>query len=103
MKKEIEFNESDLVGSMREALAHAQGKLTLKTTKVPRRTRTMSPAAIARIRQRLKASTPVFAAYLNVTPDTVRSWEKNHRQPSGPALRLLQIAQKQPEILLRSA
>jgi putative transcriptional regulator len=103
MKKETEFNEADLLGSMREALAHAQGKLTLKTTKVPRRTYTMSPAAIARIRRRLKASTPVFAAYLNVTPDTVRSWEKNRRQPSGPALRLLQIAEKKPEILLASA
>jgi putative transcriptional regulator len=102
MKKEIEFNESELIGSMREALAHAQGKLTLKTTKIPRRTRSMSPASIARIRRKLKASTPVFAAYLNVTPDTVRSWEKNRRQPSGPALRLLQIAEKRPEILLAS-
>lgn len=102
MKKEIEFNESDLISSMREALSHAHGKLTLKTTKVPPRTRAMSPATIARIRRKLKASTPVFAAYLNVTPDTVRSWEKNRRQPSGAALRLLQIAEKRPEILLAS-
>jgi putative transcriptional regulator len=102
MKKDIEFKEAELVGSMREALAHARGKLTLKTTKVPRRTHNMSPAAIARIRRKLKASTPVFAAYLNVTPDTVRSWEKNRRQPSGAALRLLQIAEKRPEILLAS-
>jgi putative transcriptional regulator len=103
MKKEVEFNEADLIGGMREALAHAKGKLTLKTTKVPRRTLTMSPRTIARIRRQLKASTPVFAAYLNVTPDTVRSWEKNRRQPSGAALRLLQIAEKKPEILLASA
>jgi putative transcriptional regulator len=102
MKKEIQFNEAELIGSMREALEHARGKLTLKTTKVPRRTHAMSPAAIARIRRKLKASTPVFAAYLNVTPDTVRSWEKNRRQPSGAALRLLQIAEKRPEILLAS-
>ncbi len=103
MKKEIPFNERELLGSMREALAHAQGRLTLKTTKVPRPARRISPANIARIRHALKASTPVFAAYLNVTPDTVRSWEKNRRQPSGPALRLLQIAEKQPEILRASA
>ncbi len=103
MKKEVEFNEAALLGSMREALSHAQGKLTLKTTKVPRVTRTMSPAAIARIRRTLRASTPVFAAYLNVTTDTVRSWEKNRRKPSGAALRLLQIAQKSPEVLLISA
>lgn len=103
MKKEIALNESDLIGSMREALAHARGRLTLKTTEVPRPVRKMSPASIARIRHTLKASTPVFAAYLNVTPDTVRSWEKNRRKPSGAALRLLQIAERQPEILLASA
>lgn len=103
MKKEVEFNETELIGSMQEAVAHARGRLTLRTTKVPRRKTTMSPAAIVRIRRKLKASTPVFAAFLNVTADTVRSWEKNRRQPSGPALRLLQIAQKRPEVLLESA
>jgi putative transcriptional regulator len=100
MPKEIQFNEADLVGGMKEALAHAKGKLTLKTTKLPQPARKMSPASIARLRRTLKASTPVFAAYLNVTPDTVRSWEKNRRQPSGPALRLLQIAEKRPDILI---
>ena len=52
---------------------------------------------------KLNASIPVFAAYLNVTPVTVRSWEKRRRSPSGPALRLLQIAKKQPEVLLACA
>lgn len=103
MKKEVVLNESKLLGSMREALAHAKGRLTLKTTRVPHPARKMTPAGIARLRRTLKASTPVFAAYLNVTPDTVRSWEKNRRQPSGPALRLLQIAEKQPDILRVSA
>lgn len=100
MPKEIQFSETDLISGMKEALAHAKGKLTLKTTKLPRPARKMSPASIARLRRTLKASTPVFAAYLNVTPDTVRSWEKNRRQPSGPALRLLQIAEKRPDILI---
>lgn len=100
MPKEIQLDEADLIGGMKEALTHAKGKLTLKTTKLPRPARKMSPASIARLRRTLKASTPVFAAYLNVTPDTVRSWEKNRRQPSGPALRLLQIAEKRPEILI---
>ena len=80
-----------------------RGRLTLKTTKVPPPARKMTPAGIARLRRTLKASTPVFAAYRNVTPDTVRSWEKNRRQPSGAALRPLQIAEKQPEILRASA
>ena len=103
MKKEIPFNEAELVGSMREALAHARGKLTLKTTTTPPLIRQVSPGEIARIRRKLNASIPVFAAYLNVTPVTVRSWEKNRRHPSGAALRLLQIAKQQPEVLLASA
>jgi putative transcriptional regulator len=103
MKKRIEFNEADLVGGLREALAHAQGQRTLKTTKVPPRLAAMSAAEIIRIRRQLKASTPVFAAYLNVSPDSVRKWEKRLRHPTGSALRLLQIAGKQPEILLAAS
>ena len=100
MNKEHTFNKSELIGSLQEALAHAKGKLTLKTTKVPLPTRKMTPAKIALIRRKLNASTPVFAAYLNVAPDTVRGWEKNRRQPSGPALRLLEIASKSPQVLV---
>jgi len=100
MPKEIQFDEARLIDGMNEALKHAKGQLTLKTVKVPAKAKTMSPAKIARLRRTLKASTPVFAAYLNVTPDTVRSWEKNRRHPSGAALRLLQIAEKRPEILV---
>jgi len=103
MKKGIPLNEAELLGSMQEALAHAQGKLTLKTTTPPAPVRRVSPTEIALIRRKLNASIPVFAAYLNVTPVTVRSWEKNRRHPSGPALRLLQIAKEQPQILLASA
>jgi putative transcriptional regulator len=100
MNKEHTFKEGELIASMQEALAHAKGKLTLKTTSVPRPAPKMTPAGIARIRRRLKVSTPVFAAYLNVTPDTVRGWEKSRRVPSGPALRLLEIAAKRPEVLV---
>ena len=100
MNKEHAFNEKELMASLQETLAHAQGKLTLKTTKVPRPARKMSPAKISLIRRKMKASTPVFAAYLNVTPDTVRGWEKNRRQPSGPALKLLEIAEKSPAVLV---
>lgn len=99
MKKDIPFNKNDLIAGLGEALSHAQGKLTLKTVKLPTQPKPLSPAGIARIRQQMHVSTPVFAAYLNVNADTVRSWEKGRRTPSGPALRLLQIAQKQPEIL----
>lgn len=37
MKKEIEFKEAELIEGMREAIAHAREKLTLKTTEISRR------------------------------------------------------------------
>jgi hypothetical protein len=46
-----------------------------------------APSAPAGIRRKLKASTLLFAASLNVEPVTVRSWEKGHRSPSSSALR----------------
>lgn len=97
--KNIPFNEKDLISGLSEALDHARGKITLKTATLPPKPKPVSPAAIAGIRRKLHASTPVFAAYLNVDPDTVRSWEKGRRSPSGAALRLLQIARKQPKVL----
>lgn len=100
MNKKHAFNEKELMASLQETLAHAKDKLTLKTTILPNSPGKMSPAKIALIRRKLKVSTPVFAAYLNVSADTVRGWEKNRRQPSGPALKLLEIASKTPAVLV---
>jgi putative transcriptional regulator len=100
MSKEHIFDEGELVKSMHEALAHAKGRLTLRTTRLARPTAKMSATKIANIRRKFKASTPVFAAMLNVAPDTVRGWEKDRRQPSGPALRLLEIASDRPELFV---
>lgn len=100
MSKEHVFDEGDLIKSMHEALAHAKGRLTLRTTRLARPTAKMSATKIANIRRKFRASTPVFAAMLNVAPDTVRGWEKDRRQPSGPALRLLEIASDRPELFV---
>jgi hypothetical protein len=45
----------------------------------------------------------VFARLLNVPVVTEASWEVGRRNPSGAALRLLQIAKKEPEVLLTAA
>lgn len=47
MKKEIPFDENDLIAGLGEALSHAQGKLTLKTAKLPAHAKPITPAAIA--------------------------------------------------------
>ena len=101
MKKEL-FDE--LKASLNEALDHAQGKITLKTKNVPiPELPKVRPAKdIVRIRKRLGVSQAVFARVLGVARDTEISWEQGRRKPSGPALRLLEIAERHPEHLVEA-
>ena len=74
-------------------------KYTAAGTKVdpPRRYRS---ERIKRIRGRMELSQSVFAAALNVSPETVKAWEQGKREPDGPTLRLLEVAELHPEVLL---
>ena len=99
--KEIpEFNFGDLKLSLNQALHHAQGKLTCRTTKLPQPIKEISPKQIKAIRNKLNVSQSVFAALLNVPAKTAISWESGARKPTRAALRLLDIAEKHPEALL---
>lgn len=55
---------------------------------------------IKRIRSHLKLSQPVFAKLLNVSPETIKAWEQGKRVPEGAAVRLLEVAEDHPEVLL---
>jgi len=86
---------------MEQALAHAQGKITLRTKQVsiPKKVTALRPEEIRKLRERLGTSQAVFARLLNVSTTTEIKWETGRRKPSGAALRLLDIASKRPEIL----
>ena len=100
-KKDIPFHAKDLLRSVEDVRDAVTGrrKLTLRTTTLPKPAPAVTPRDVQRIRARLKVSQPVFAAMLNVPTVTAVSWEKGRRQPSGAALRLLEIARKRPEVL----
>jgi putative transcriptional regulator len=99
MKKETfeELNESLL-----EVLDHSRGKITLRTRdiKVPAQPERLPPAEIVKLRKKLGVSQAVFARLLGVARDTEVSWEQGRRIPSGPALRLLEVARRHPEYLM---
>ena len=59
-----------------------------------------SPKRIRRIRDQMDLSQPVFAAALNVSPETIRAWEQGKREPDGPTLRLLEVAEEHPDVFL---
>lgn len=54
----------------------------------------MKPKDVKKVRLREHVSQPVFAMLLNVSPSAVKKWETGENEPSGAALRLLQIIDK---------
>ena len=56
--------------------------------------REIKPKEIKEIRNRERVSQPVLAMYLNVSPFTVKHWERGEKHPSGAALKLLNIIAK---------
>ncbi len=99
------FDPVQLVNDMAELADHYEGKrkLTLRTFTAAKPAPRFTPDAIARLREARNLSRPVFAQILNVPSVTVRKWESGERKPSGAALRLLEIMQRQPDALLRLA
>lgn len=106
LAKEIEFNADELLLSLRDHADHLEGRkqVTMRVTKLtlPAQIKAIKPRQIISIRARLNVSQPVFARLLNVPVATARSWEQGKRMPSGAALRLLDLAQRKPEILVPS-
>ena len=105
--KDIDLNADELIEALTDVREHVTGrrKITMRTTTValPARVEGIRPEEVRQIRRRLKVSQGVFARLLNVPVVTEASWEVGRRNPSGAALRLLQIAKKEPEVLLTAA
>lgn len=62
----------------------------------------MSGAEIKRLRNSLHLSSSVFAQMLAVSTKTVEAWESGVNEPSGPALRLMNMIRKYPDLLLET-
>jgi putative transcriptional regulator len=54
----------------------------------------LSPAEIARLRERAGVSQAVLAGFLNVAVNTVSQWERGERKPTGAALKLLHVVKR---------
>ncbi len=99
MKRARMFKE--LRESLQDALAYERGEpVNLRVTVVPAPPKRITPREVRQIRRALNASQSLFAVYLNVSPNAVRSWEQGTRRPRQAALKLLMIAKKNPRALL---
>jgi len=90
--------KSDLLGiDLQEELtairAHKAGRKKLRTRKLK------VPSSPDVIRHRLGLTQDAFAGLLGVSVQTLRNWEQGTREPRGPALALLRIVEKNPEVL----
>jgi putative transcriptional regulator len=90
------FNE--LLEAAREAAAYLRGEIEIE----PSRIHFVGEPDPREIRAKLGMTQEEFAAALCISVKTLRNWEQGRRDPSGPAMRLLQIAEKHPGILLEA-
>ena len=96
-----------LLGSAREAARIERGELpAARVTRYTVAEAEVTPPPhyrarqIREIRDQMELSQPVFAAALNVSADTIRAWEQGKREPEGPTLRLLEVAEQHPEVFM---
>jgi len=108
MAKRIKMKVFDeLLKSLQDALAFEQSRkggtrdTDLRVTELPPPLRKLRPRDIRAIRRSLNASQVLFARFLNVSPNTIRSWEQGTRRPQGADLKLLGIAKNNPHALLK--
>lgn len=91
----------DLKEALQDAAAYERGhSVNLRVTRIPARPKPITAREIRHIRRSLNASQTLFATFLNVSPNAVRSWEQGTRRPRQAALKLLVIARKNPKALL---
>jgi DNA-binding XRE family transcriptional regulator len=61
-----------------------------------------SPTRLVRIRHRTRLSQAQFAQLLNVSVRTVQNWEQGRRRPTGPAVSLIRIVDRDAPLALRA-
>ncbi len=103
MKKTKEFSfEDELLGALKSANDHHDGKITLKTSylELPEMPKPMTSKEIKKIREKHNLSQPVFALFLGVNDKTFKAWEQAGKPKILPSsLRMLEIAKKTtPEV-----
>ena len=88
-----------------EALAEARkGKRTLRTHVVEYRPAPLlEPADLVRVREKLKLSRALFAAYLRTNVRTLENWEQGRARPNAQAALLVSLVKKYPDTVQRLA
>lgn len=60
------------------------------------------PLDVKKVRAQVGMSQNEFASAFGISVSTLRHWERGDRTPQGPALVLLNVVAKEPEVVLRA-
>lgn len=82
----------EILEGLNEIKQFKSGTTQLKTTELS------EPSKPQVIRSKLKLSQSAFAGLLGVSMRTLQDWEQGRRNPQGPAIALLRIAEQHPEV-----
>ncbi len=85
---------AEILEGLKEIQEYKKGKIKLKTTRLS------APSGPKTIRPKLELSQSAFAGMLGVSLRTLQDWEQGRRQPQGPAIALLRIAEQHPKVFV---
>jgi len=92
----------ELKNGLEDAKEYEQGKLTLKTTTVTSKERTLLSAdEIRAVREKYNMSRALFANFMHISPRTLEKWELGTSKPNEQASTLLALTDKYPDMLER--
>jgi len=81
-----------------------QGKRTLRTHAMEfKPAPEVTPRELARVRQQLKISRALFAAYLRTNVRTLENWEQGRAKPNAQADLLINLVKRFPDTVERLA
>lgn len=106
--KTIRTSKRDLFAELSEgiaALAEARtGKLTLRTHAVKYKPAPkVTPKELIHVREQLKISRSLFAAYLRTNVRTLENWEQGRAKPNAQAALLINLVKHFPDTVERLA
>jgi len=82
---------AEILAGLDEIKQFKKGNRALRTYELS------EPSAPQIIRLKLKMSQSAFAGLMGVSVRTLQDWEQGRREPQGPAVALLRIAEQHPE------
>lgn len=75
-------------------------RFTCRTVKLVLQPSHYTPEMVKEVRGLLRASQPIFAQFLGVSPSCVKDWEQGNKPVSRTACRLMDEIRRQPEYFL---